>query len=179
MRKGKNGIRRIAALACSVALLATMLPAQVRAADEATSEPLAAVTSLEESGEEKAPEQGETGIQPETENACTKNADCAAEIHAEGCPKYVAPAEEEDIDPVVSCTKSEDCAAETHEEGCPKYVAPAEEEDTDPVVSCTRTEAVAAEPKKKGSPNKWPREKKGMWGEVTMGLLFREKKWEE
>ena len=127
MRKGKNGIRRIAALACSVALLATMLPVQVLAADEATSEPLAAVTSLEESGEEKAPEQGETGIQPETENACTKNADCAAEIHAEGCPKYVAPAEEEDTDPVVSCTKSEDCAAETHEEGCPKYVAPEEE----------------------------------------------------
>ena len=69
MRKGKNGIRRIAALACSVALLATMLPAQVLAEDEATSEPLAAVTSLEESGEEKAPEQGETGIQPEAENA--------------------------------------------------------------------------------------------------------------
>ena len=124
MRKGKNGIRRIAALACSVALLATMLPAQVLAADEATSEPLAAVTSLEESGEEKAPEQGETGIQPETENACTKSEDCAAETHEEGCPKYVAPAEEEDTDPVVSCTKSEDCAAETHEEGCPKYVAP-------------------------------------------------------
>ncbi|WP_300280185.1 hypothetical protein, partial [uncultured Subdoligranulum sp.] len=90
MRKGKNGIRRIAALACSVALLATMLPAQVLAADEATSEPLAAVTSLEESGEEKAPEQGETGIQPETENACTKSEDCAAETHEEGCPKYVA-----------------------------------------------------------------------------------------
>ena len=127
MRKGKNGIRRIAALACSVALLATMLPAQVLAADEATSEPLAAVTSLEESGEEKAPEQGETGIQPEAENACTKSEDCAAETHEEGCPKYVAPAEEEDTDPVVSCTKGEDCAAETHEEGCPKYVAPEEE----------------------------------------------------
>ena len=152
MRKGKNGIRRIAALACSVALLATMLPVQVLAADEATSEPLAAVTSLEESGEEKAPEQGETGIQPETENACTKNADCAAEIHAEGCPKYVAPAEEEDTDPVVSCTKSEDCAAETHEEGCPKYVAPAEEEDTDPVVSCTKSEDCAAETHEEGCP---------------------------
>ena len=71
-----------------------MLPVQVLAADEATSEPLAAVTSLEESGEEKAPEQGETGIQPETENACTKSEDCAAETHEEGCPKYVAPEEE-------------------------------------------------------------------------------------
>ena len=152
MRKGKNGIRRIAALACSVALLATMLPAQVLAADEATSEPLAAVTSLEESGEEKAPEQGETGIQPETENACTKSEDCAAEIHAEGCPKYVAPAEEEDTDPVVSCTKSEDCQADTHEEGCPKYVAPAEEEDTDPVVSCTKSEDCVAETHEEGCP---------------------------
>ena len=127
MRTGKNGVRRVAALVCSVALFATLLPVQVLAADEATSEPLAAVTSLEESGEEKAPEQGETGIQPETENACTKSEDCAAETHEEGCPKYVAPAEEEDTDPVVSCTKSEDCAAETHEEGCPKYVAPEEE----------------------------------------------------
>ena len=152
MRKGKNGIRRIAALACSVALLATMLPAQVLAADEATSEPLAAVTSLEESGEKKAPEQGETGIQPEAENACTKSEDCAAETHEEGCPKYVAPAEEEDADPVVSCTKSEDCAAETHEEGCPKYVAPAEEEDTDPVVSCTKSEDCAAETHEEGCP---------------------------
>ena len=152
MRKGKNGIRRIAALACSVALLATMLPVQVLAADEATSEPLAAVTSLEESGEEKAPEQGETGIQPETENACTKSEDCAAETHEEGCPKYVAPAEEEDTDPVVSCTKSEDCAAETHEEGCPKYVEPAEEEDTDPVVSCTKSEDCAAETHEEGCP---------------------------
>ena len=152
MRTGKNGVRRVAALVCSVALFATLLPVQVLAADEATSEPLAAVTSLEESGEEKAPEQGETGIQPEAENACTKNADCAAEIHAEGCPKYVAPAEEEDTDPVVSCTKSEDCAAETHEEGCPKYVAPAEEEDTDPVVSCTKSEDCAAETHEEGCP---------------------------
>ena len=140
MRKGKNGIRRIAALACSVALLATMLPAQVLAADEATSEPLAAVTSLEESGEEKAPEQGETGIQPEAENACTKSEDCAAETHEDGCPKYVAPAEEEDTNPVVSCTKGEDCAAETHEEGCPK------------VVSCTKSEDCAAETHEEGCP---------------------------
>ena len=131
MRKGKNGIRRIAALACSVALLATMLPVQVLAADEATSEPLAAVTSLEESGEEKAPEQGETGIQPEAENACTKSEDCAAETHEEGCPKYVAPEGEEDTDPVVSCTKSEDCAAETHEESCPKYVVPEDNSPTE------------------------------------------------
>ena len=126
MRKGKNGIRRIAALACSVALLATMLPAQVLAEDEATSEPLAAVTSLEESGEEKAPEQGETGIQPEAENACTKSEECAAETHEEGCPKYVAP-DEEGTEPEVSCTKTPDCQADTHEEGCPKYVAPEEE----------------------------------------------------
>ena len=152
MRTGKNGVRRVAALVCSVALFATLLPVQVLAADEATSEPLAAVTSLEESGEEKAPEQGETGIQPETENACTKSEDCAAETHEEGCPKYVAPAEEEDTDPVVSCTKSEDCAAETHEEGCPKYVAPAEEEDTDPVVSCTKSEDCAAETHEEGCP---------------------------
>ena len=152
MRKGKNGIRRIAALVCSVALFATLLPVQVLAADEATSEPLAAVTLLEESGEEKAPEQGETGIQPETENACTKSEDCAAETHEEGCPKYVAPAEEEDTDPVVSCTKSEDCAAETHEEGCPKYVAPDEDEDTDPVVSCTKSEDCVAETHEEGCP---------------------------
>ena len=84
MRTGKNGVRRVAALVCSVALFATLLPVQVLAADEATSEPLAAVTSLEESGEEKAPEQGETGIQPETENACTKSEDCVAETHEEG-----------------------------------------------------------------------------------------------
>ncbi len=146
MRKGKNGIRRIAALACSVALLATMLPAQVLAADEATSEPLAAVTSLEESGEEKAPEQGETGIQPETENACTKSEDCAAETHEEGCPKYVAPAEEEDTDPVVSCTKSEDCAAETHEEGCPKYVAPAEEGTASSSADNAKSEGAPVDP---------------------------------
>ena len=152
MRTGKNGVRRVAALVCSVALFATLLPVQVLAADEATSEPLAAVTSLEESGEEKAPEQGETGIQPETENACTKSEDCVAETHEEGCPKYVAPAEEEDTDPVVSCTKSEDCVAETHEEGCPKYVAPAEEEDTDPVVSCTKSEDCAAETHEEGCP---------------------------
>lgn len=142
MRKGKNGIRRIAALACSVALLATMLPAQVLAADEATSEPLAAVTSLEESGEEKAPEQGETGVQPETENACTKSEDCAAETHEEGCPKYVAPAEKEDTDPVVSCTKSEDCAAETHEEGCPKYVVPETESLTNAPVAKTKSDDI-------------------------------------
>lgn len=152
MRTGKNGVRRVAALVCSVALFATLLPVQVLAADEATSEPLAAVTSLEESGEEKAPEQGETGIQPETENACTKSEDCVAETHEEGCPKYVAPAEEEDTDPVVSCTKSEDCAAETHEEGCPKYVAPAGEEDADPVVSCTKSEDCAAETHEEGCP---------------------------
>ena len=152
MRKGKNGIRRIAALACSVALLATMLPAQVLAADEATSEPLAAVTSLEESGEEKAPEQGETGIQPETENACTKSEDCAAETHEEGCPKYVAPAEEEDTDPVVSCTKGEDCQAEIHEEGCPKNEAQDEEGITEPEVSCTKSEDCQADTHEEGCP---------------------------
>ena len=142
MRKGKNGIRRIAALACSVALLATMLPTQVLAADEATSEPLAAVTSLEESGEEKAPEQGETGIQPETENACTKSEDCAAETHEEGCPKYVAPAEEEDTDPVVSCTKTEDCQAKTHEEGCPKYEEPETESLTNALVAKNKSDDI-------------------------------------
>lgn len=150
MRKGKNGIRRIAALACSVALLATMLPVQVLAADEATSEPLAAVTSLEESGEEKAPEQGETGIQPEAENACTKSEDCAAETHEEGCPKYVAPEGEEDTDPVVSCTKSEDCAAETHEESCPKYVVP---EDNSPTEDNTVPEEPTDNNEKKTTPD--------------------------
>ena len=152
MRTGKNGVRRVAALVCSVALFATLLPVQVLAADEATSEPLAAVTSLEESGEEKAPEQGETGIQPETENACTKSEDCVAETHEEGCPKYVAPAEEEDTDPVVSCTKSEDCAAETHEEGCPKYEPQAEGEGTEPAVSCTKDENCVAETHEEGCP---------------------------
>ena len=133
MRTGKNGVRRVAALVCSVALFATLLPVQVLATDEATSEPLAAVTSLEESGEETVSEQGDADNQQDEAVACTKNADCAAETHEEGCPKYVAPAEEEDTDPVVSCTKSEDCVAETHEEGCPKYVAP-EGEDGAPQV---------------------------------------------
>ena len=150
MRTGKNGVRRVAALVCSVALFATLLPVQVLAADEATSEPLAAVTSLEESGEEKAPEQGETGIQPETENACTKSEDCVAETHEEGCPKYVAPAEEEDTDPVVSCTKSEDCAAETHEESCPKYVVP---EDNSPTEDNTVPEEPTDNNEKKTTPD--------------------------
>ena len=149
MRFWKKRLQRVAAMVCSVALVASMMPTAVFAAESEattpTTEPLAAVTSLEESGEEKAPEQGETGIRPEAENACTKSEDCAAETHEEGCPKYVAPAEEEDTDPVVSCTKSEDCAAETHEEGCPKYVAPDEDEVTEPAVSCTKDENCAAE----------------------------------
>ncbi|MGN1027241.1 MAG: InlB B-repeat-containing protein [Faecousia sp.] len=67
---------------------------------------------------------------------CTKQEDCAAETHEEGCPKFV-PAES-------SCTKGEDCAAETHEEGCPKFV-PAKS-------SCTKGEDCAAETHEEGCP---------------------------
>ena len=133
MRTGKNGVRRVAALVCSVALFATLLPVQVLATDDGMQEPLTAVTLLDENGEETVSEQGDADNQQDEAVACTKNADCAAETHEEGCPKYVAPAEKEDTDPVVSCTKSEDCVAETHEEGCPKYVAP-EGEDGAPQV---------------------------------------------
>lgn len=152
MQKGKNGMRRVAALVCSVALFATLLPVQVLATDEGIQEPLTAVTLLDENGEETVSEQGDADNQQEEAVACTKDADCAAETHEEGCPKYVAPAEEEDTDPVVSCTKGEDCAAETHEEGCPKYVAPEGEEDTDPVVSCTKSEDCAAETHEESCP---------------------------
>ena len=65
---------------------------------------------------------------------CTKQEDCTAETHEEGCPKFV-PAKS-------SCTKADDCAAETHEEGCPKFV-PAKS-------SCTKAEDCAAETHEEG-----------------------------
>ena len=152
MQKGKNGMRRVAALVCSVALFATLLPVQVLATDEGIQEPLTAVTLLNENGEETVSEQGDADNQQEEAVACTKDADCAAETHEEDCPKYVAPDEDEGTDPAVSCTKGEDCAAETHEEGCPKYVAPDEDEGTEPAVSCTKDENCAAETHEEGCP---------------------------
>ena len=152
MRKGKNGIRRVAALVCSVALFATLLPVQVLATDEGMQEPLTAVTLSEENGEETVSEQGDANSQQDEAVACTKSANCAAETHEEGCPKYEAPAEGEGTEPEVSCTKSEDCVAEAHEEGCPKYVAPAEGEGTEPEVSCTKSEDCAAETHEEGCP---------------------------
>ena len=150
MQKGKNGMRRVAALVCSVALFATLLPVQVLATDEGIQEPLTAVTLLNENGEETVSEQGDADNQQEEAVACTKDADCAAETHEEDCPKYVAPDEEEDTDPAVSCTKGEDCAAETHEEDCPKYVAPDEDEGTEPAVSCTKSEDCQADTHEEG-----------------------------
>lgn len=152
MQKGKNGMRRVAALVCSVALFATLLPVQVLATDEGIQEPLTAVTLLNENGEETVSEQGDADNQQDEAVACTKNADCAAETHEEGCPKYVAPAEKEDTNPVVSCTKSEDCVAETHKEDCPKYVAPVEGEGTEPAVSCTKTPDCQADTHEEGCP---------------------------
>ena len=69
-------------------------------------------------------------------SSCTKADDCAAETHEEGCPKFV-PAKS-------SCTKAEDCTAETHEEGCPKFV-PAKS-------SCTKAEDCTAETHEEGCP---------------------------
>ena len=152
MQKGKNGMRRVAALVCSVALFATLLPVQVLATDEGIQEPLTAVTLLDENGEETVSEQGDADNQQEEAVACTKDADCAAETHEEDCPKYEAPAEDEGTEPAVSCTKGEDCAAETHEEGCPKYEAPDEDEGTEPAVSCTKDADCAAETHEEGCP---------------------------
>ena len=152
MQKDKNGVRRVAALVCSVALFATLLPVQVLATDEGMQEPLTAVTLSEENGEETVSEQGDANSQQDEAVACTKSANCAAETHEEGCPKYEAPAEGEGTEPEVSCTKSEDCVAEAHEEGCPKYEAPAEGEGTEPEVSCTKSEDCAAETHEEGCP---------------------------
>lgn len=91
MQKGKNGSSRVAALVCSVALFATLLPVQVLAADEGMQETLTAVTLLEENGEETVSEQGDADNQQDEAVACTKSEDCAAETHEEGCPKYVVP----------------------------------------------------------------------------------------
>lgn len=152
MQKGKNGMRRVAALVCSVALFATLLPVQVLATDEGIQEPLTAVTLLNENGEETVSEQGDADNQQEEAVACTKDADCAAETHEEDCPKYVAPDEDEGTDPAVSCTKSEDCQADTHEEGCSKNEAQDEEGTTEPAVSCTKDENCAAETHEEGCP---------------------------
>lgn len=67
MRKGKNGARRIAALICSVALAATLLPAQVLAADEATlPDQQVQVDALEADGTGNSTENG-TNVEPGTD----------------------------------------------------------------------------------------------------------------
>ena len=102
---------------------------------------------------------------------CTGDAavtDCAAEMHVEGCPKYVSAAPHADeteagaAAPAV-CTGDAavtDCAAETHVEGCPKYVSAAPhadeaEADAAAPVVCTGDAAVtdcAAETHVEGCP---------------------------
>ena len=150
MRKGKNAIRRMAALVCSVALLATLLPAQVLAADDVTSGPAVTLTTLNEGEEGSGQEDGNT--QPEPEVSCTKSEDCQADTHEEGCPKNGAQDEEGTTEPEVSCTKSEDCQAKTHEEGCPKNEAQDEEGSTEPEVSCTKSEDCQADTHEEGCP---------------------------
>ena len=67
MRKGKNGARRIAALICSVALAATLLPAQVLAADEATlPDQQVQADALEADGTGNSTENG-TNVEPGTD----------------------------------------------------------------------------------------------------------------
>lgn len=67
MRKGKNGARRIAALICSVALAATLLPAQVLAADEATlPDQQVQADTLEADGTGNSTENG-TNVEPGTD----------------------------------------------------------------------------------------------------------------
>lgn len=58
--------------------------------------------------------------------ACTGEADCAADIHNDGCLSQGGAKETEGQSgaPVTVCSKADDCAAETHEEDCPKYKAP-------------------------------------------------------
>ena len=150
MRKGKNAMRRMAALVCSVALLATLLPAQVLAADDVTSGPAVTLTTLNEGEEGSGQEDGNT--QPEPEVSCTKTPDCQADTHEEGCPKNEAQDEEGTTEPEVSCTKTPDCQAETHEEGCPKNEAQDEDEGTDPEVSCTKTPDCQAKTHEEGCP---------------------------
>lgn len=126
MQKGKNGMRRVAALVCSVALFATLLPVQVLATDEGIQEPLTAVTLLNENGEETVSEQGDADNQQEEAVACTKDADCAAETHEEDCPKNGAP---EGGDPANSSSdnaKREDAPVEPQEEKT-QYAVLAEE----------------------------------------------------
>ena len=160
MRKGKNAIRRMAALVCSVALLATLLPAQVLAADDVTSGPAVTLTTLNEGEEGSGQEDGNT--QPEPEVSCTKSEDCQADTHEEDCPKNGAQDEESTTEPEVSCTKSEDCQAEIHEEGCPKNEAQDEDEGTtEPEVSCTKSEDCQAETHEEGCPKNEARDEEG------------------